>query len=121
MRVRALSADGDMTFGNGRANYLSNTPEAVAQLVDTGLALLQGEWFLDTTVGVPYSTDVLGAHTQSTYDATIRSQILSTTGVTGIEDYASSTSPDRHLSIVCHITTLYDAPGSAPTLISVTL
>lgn len=100
MRVRALDANGDMTFGRGSANFLVNTPAAVAQLVQTGLELVQSEWFLDKTEGMPWLTDVIGKGTQSLYDLAIQNQILNTQGMVSIENYSSSLDPvTRKLTI----------------------
>lgn len=108
MRYRALSPDGDYTFGRGSSNFLTNSPEAVAQAVKTRLALLTGEWFLDTTAGTPYATEVLGTGTRETYDEAIRERILGTEGVTEITDYSSTFSGEtRHLSVTATIDTVY--------------
>jgi len=60
MKYRRLDVNGDMSFGAGVSNFLINSPEAVAQAVMTRLKLFQGEWFIDTEIGVPYNTKVLG-------------------------------------------------------------
>lgn len=106
MRVRALTADGDMTFGHGRGDFLVNSPEAVSQVVDTRLTLLTGEWFLDQTEGLPFSTQIAGKNTRATYDQAIRSRILETERVTSIESY-SSTLENRRLSVSATINTAY--------------
>ncbi|MGS1033105.1 hypothetical protein [Burkholderia glumae] len=94
-----------------------NSPDAVAQAVLTRLRLLQGEWFLDTTVGMPWATQVLSKNTQGTADATIRSCILGTTGVTEITDYASSfDSIKRKLTVTATINTLYGSTTIETTL-----
>lgn len=90
MRVRAQSPTGDMRFGQSGADFLVNSPAAVAQLVLTWLLLWQGSWFLDTTVGTPYATDVLGYGTKGVYDLAIQNQVLNTQGVTGISAYSST-------------------------------
>lgn len=108
MRVRAQDSSGDYTFGQDNQNFFVNSPEAVAQLVVTGLKLFQGEWFLDTSVGMPWMTDVIGFNTQSLYDTAIQNQILNTQGVTGIENYSSSLNMEtRHLEISCTILTAF--------------
>lgn len=90
MRVRAQDASGDYTFGQGSSNFLVNSAQAVAQLVETGLKLWQGEWFLNTSAGMPWASEVLGYNTQAFYDQAIQAQIKSTVGVTGINSYNSS-------------------------------
>ena len=106
MRYRALDAAGDMTFGAGSANFLVNSPDAVAQAVMTRLRLLTGEWFLDTSEGTPYATQILGRNTEATYDQAIRERILDTEGVTELVRYSSSL-VGRRLSIDATIDTVY--------------
>jgi len=108
MRYRKQDDNGDFVFGKGSADFLVNTPEAVAQLVKTRLALLVGEWFLDTTDGMPWATQVLGAGTMATYNAAIRSRILDTQGVTAIAAYSSNLDPNtRTLSVTVTLDTIY--------------
>jgi hypothetical protein len=117
MRVRALSATGDYTFGRGQGNFLVSTPAAVAQLVQTGLMLAQGEWFLDKYAGTPWSSQILGYGTAPTYDMAIRAQILATPGVTAINSYSSNlNAATRQLTVVVGIQTQFGA-----TTVSVTI
>ena len=106
MRYRKLDDNGDCLFGRSALDFTANNPETVAQAVRTRLLLLTGEWFLDTTEGTPYATDILGANTAQTYDLAIRERILDTQGVTGIVSYESALA-DRTLSITATIDTLY--------------
>lgn len=108
MRYRELDPNGDSTFGSGSTRFLVNTPEAVAQAVLTRLRLMTGEWFLDTSEGTPYSTEILGKNTQPVYDLAIQDRILNTQGVDGITDYSSNfNTDDRTLSVSATITTVY--------------
>jgi hypothetical protein len=110
LRYRTLTPTGDMTFGFGSANFLVNSPQTVQQATVTGLKLFLGEWFLNTSVGMPWNTQVIGNNTQALYDNAAKSQILSTTGVTGITSYASSlNTKTRLLTINAGITTTYGA------------
>lgn len=112
MRVRAQDANGDMTFGHSLANYLVDSPAAVAQSVLTRLRLLRGEWFLDKTAGTPWATQVLGKGTRPLYDLAIQQRILATNGVTGYSNYSSSLDPGtRALTVNVTISTRY---GVAP-------
>ena len=116
MRYRKLDADGDYVFGGSANDFLVNTPEAVGQAVLTRLRLHRGEWFLDTTVGMPWETDVIGKYTTGTADAAIRACILGTTGVTEITAYASRDSDTRKLTVTASITTLYGTTTIETTL-----
>lgn len=117
MRYRKLDADDDYVFGGSSNNFLVNTPDAVAQAVLTRLRLLRGEWFLDTTAGMPWATAVFGKNTQGTADAAIRACILGTTGVTEITAYSSSIdSTTRKLTVTATINTLYGSTTIQATL-----
>lgn len=108
MIYRKLNANGDYTFGLQAGNFYKNIPEAVAQAVKTRLGLIQGEWFLDITVGTPYNSRILGAGTVSKYDRAIQEVILSTQGVKRITAYGSSVDPStRSASVNCTIDTIY--------------
>lgn len=108
MRVRAQDANGDMTFGFGSANFLVNSPQCVEQLILTGLALFQGEFFLNTTAGMPWDTQVLGFRTSTLYDQAIQNQIRNTAGVTAITGYSSSLNAvSRLLTVRVSVQTLF--------------
>lgn len=108
MRYRQLDADGDYVFGGEQADFHRDTPGAVAQAVLTRLKLFEGEWFLDTTAGTPWRTEVLGKYTGGVYDAVIRQRILDTQGVTELAAYAASLDVERRaLSVAATINTQY--------------
>lgn len=106
MRYRALDANGDYSFGKSQGNFLINSPEAVGQAVQTRLRLLKGEWFLDVTEGMPWSTEVVGVRTRATRDQAVKTRVLGTQGVTGIASYASQVT-GRGFSVQMTIDTLY--------------
>lgn len=106
MRYRILSSTGDYVFGQGPSEFLVNTPEAVAQAVRTRLSLVQGEWFLDTSDGTPYNTQILGLGTSGSYDQAIQERILDTPDVLSIDSYVSVLDETtRSLTVTCTITT----------------
>ena len=90
MRYRKLDANLDYTFGHGGADYLIDSPQAVAQAIFTTLKLFLGEWFLDVTVGVPWLTQVVGKSQKDTYDQVIKNAIRGVQGVTNLNSYESS-------------------------------
>lgn len=108
MKYRKLDANGDYTFGHGSADFLRNTPDAVAQAVQTRLNLFTGEWFLDITDGTPWNPSVLGKTSQPAYDGAIRNRILGTPGVQQIDSYTSTFDGNtRRLTVTATITTIY--------------
>ena len=108
MRYRTLDQNGDYTFGQNGANFLVNSPEAVAQAVRTRLKLIQGEWYLDSSAGMPYRADVLGVNTAATRDLAFRTMILATDGVSSITEYASYLNPQtRAFAVAATIETSY--------------
>jgi hypothetical protein len=109
MRNRALDANGDYQFGGSDAQFLVNSPEAVAQAVRTRLELHTGEWYLDLLEGTPYATKILGENTQPVYDQVIQERILGTAGVLAITDYSSVLDDTRNLTVTVSITTIYGA------------
>jgi hypothetical protein len=117
MRYRKLDANGDYTFGHQQADFYRDQPEAVGQAVKTRLGLLTGEWFLDTTEGTPWRTDILGKYTQGAYDAVLKDRILETEGVQSIDAYTSSLDRNtRTLSVTATISTIYGTATVQATL-----
>lgn len=107
MRYRALDASGDMTFGQSQANFLVNSSAGVAQAIMTRLGLLEGEWFLDNTEGLPID-QIIGAHTQGTRDLVVRQRILDTQGVAEILRYTSNyDGTTRQFSVAAEVSTAY--------------
>lgn len=116
MTVRQLSPTGDFTFGASQLNFLANSPAAVAQVVQTSFLLWIGEWYLDTSQGMPWLQGVLGKHNQTTADVTVQDFALGIQGVVDISDFVSiDTQSDRNYTASFEIDTLY---GPTPVQIS---
>lgn len=99
---------GDYSFGNNQNDFFVNSPTTVAQAVLTALLLHEGEWFLNTTVGMPWETQVEGFGTASLYDAAIKNCILGVQGVQSIVQYSSSLDPTtRKLTVNAIVNTIY--------------
>lgn len=90
--VRRLDANGDVMLGRGLASYLTGE-DAVAQRLRSRLLLILGEWFVDTSAGVPWFQEegsdaqpILGVPRNLAYaEAVIKEAILGTDGVASIE------------------------------------
>lgn len=115
MRYRQLDAGGDYTIGKP---FLANSPQAVAQAVATRLQLNQGEWFVDTTDGMPWQSQVLGHRFAGRNpDAAVKARILGTTGVKQITSYTSTfDGTSRSMSISVTLDTIYGAINFTQTL-----
>lgn len=108
MKYRKLTATGDYTLGQGPLEFWQDVPSAVAQAILTRLRLLTGEWFLNTTIGTPYATDVLGYNTKATRDAAVRNRIVQTQGVKTLLKYSSTfDAATRKFSVSAEVDTIY--------------
>lgn len=109
MLVRKLSDTNDMTYGQGRSNFISQS-SAVAQAVYTRLLLLRGEWFLDTDAGVPYLQDVtIKPANLSLAESAIKQAIIETDGVNELRTFELVFDPTtRRATVKATVTTDYD-------------
>ncbi len=107
MKYRKLDGNGDYTFGQNAQNFLTDI-DAVAQAIKTSLLLLQGEWWEDTSSGLPLFQNILSQPriSQNKIDLIIKDNILNVYGVKGIKDFASNYS-NRSYSVSCTIDTQY--------------
>ena len=63
--------------------------EAVGQHVRQRLMTFEGEWFLDTTAGVPWLDQLLGkAYDPALAEAVVKAEIMDTDGVTEITSFS---------------------------------
>lgn len=111
MKVRRL-VDNDMTFGQGFSNFAVDV-EAVEQRVATRLRLLLGEWFLDTSAGVPYIQRIVEKPTDLAFaEAILKRKILETEGVFSIDSWGMTyDSENRELTVTCSVSTIYGVSG----------
>jgi hypothetical protein len=108
MIVRRLDVNGDMTFGQGLAN-MARDAEAVAQNVRTRLLLLLGEWFLDTSEGVPYLEEIfVKPENLPLTESTLKARIVETEGIATLESFELDFDRNsRKVNIFCTVTTIY--------------
>lgn len=108
MRYRRLSTSGDMVFGHSANDFLTNTPQAVAQAVMTSLKLWLGEWYLNTNDGTQWLEGILGRHSKDTADATLVARISSVQGVVSVENFSSQVNTTtRKYSVSGLLNTVY--------------
>ncbi|AKQ55186.1 hypothetical protein ACLQ8Z_05980 [Bordetella hinzii] len=78
----ALSSDHDLALDLlGRAAFIDGA-DRIAQQINVTLQVFLGEWFLDTSFGVPYFEEVLvKSPDRARIEAVLRSRILAVPGV----------------------------------------
>jgi len=122
--VRQLDANHDVLWGNGQGNFLVDL-QAVAQIIQTTLLLLQGEWWSDLTEGLQLFQSILGSNNGKSPDAIsllIQQQILDVPFVTTITNIQTAYSINRSFVFACTVQTQFGAlsvsfqPGASAVL-----
>lgn len=62
-----LFESGDMKVTQGDIELCKSDNQAIAQAISIRLKTLQGEWFMDTQVGIPYLTEIFGRKLSEQY------------------------------------------------------
>lgn len=108
-----ISTGHDCLFVNGECPVTSTPEQKMAQKIKIKLLTFRGEWFQDTTYGVPYWQEILGHKvSKSRVDMLIQEAILEEEGVKEIIDFRSSLNK-RDYSVTAKIR-IYD--GSIATV-----
>ena len=89
MKIRKVDSTGDVVFGQPNDYYI-NTLQGMALLIKDRLNLWTGEWFQNTSDGVPYLTDMIQNNSLPLLEATIKKRILSTPNVTSIKSFQTN-------------------------------
>lgn len=106
----------DLTVKDGKLKTIAKGPE-IAQRVGIRLKRQQGEWFLDTSLGLPWYSGLLGSKDVATAQLLIRREIMTTDGVNTLPVFnAHWDSFQRSLSLFASIVTIY---GTTETLSAV--
>lgn len=113
----ALSADHDLDLDLlGRTSFVDGA-DRIAQQINTALLAFLGEWFLDTTFGVPYFEDVLvKSPDRASIEAIFRTRIRAVPGVNRVR--ALDLQIERQLRV---LRVAYDADTAAGRLERVVL
>lgn len=99
-----LRADGSLAVVTGA--------EAVGQHVRQRLKTFAGEWFLDTTAGVPWLSQIMGKkYDPALAEAVVKAEILDTDGVVEITSFSVGFDrTERRLNIKdVEVLTVYDS------------
>lgn len=79
----------DLHFDGNNSLVLVRDASAVGQHVRQRLMTFQGEWFLDTTAGVPWLAQIMGKdYDPALAEAVVKAEILNTDAVTEITTFS---------------------------------
>lgn len=101
-----LNADHDIVWINGpllKEQTTQSRVDVVAQRLLILLSTFEGEWFLDTSYGIPYFQSILGHKTKkSTVDLIFQREILAENGVKELT-FFESTITNRQYSLTFRV------------------
>lgn len=90
----------DLDISKGTLRFITNNEEVVGQRLKIALLTKQGEWFLDTNVGLPYYQEFFTKkNNKPLIDQTIISYASRVEDVLRVKDYSSTIGTDRVLSV----------------------
>ncbi|PZQ49762.1 MAG: hypothetical protein DI556_09835 [Rhodovulum sulfidophilum] len=96
MRDLLLNADHDLEIKAGDLGIASEDRQQVAQHIKQRLLAIQGEWFLDLSVGLPWFNTILGKHRSlDIVEALLRSQIEGTPRVAQLTAFSLEIDENR--------------------------
>lgn len=106
MRSLALDAtSGDLALASGRLTLVEGAA-AIAQRLDGRLSLWAGDWFADTSVGVPFLSFLGVKGAAPLAEAALRRAVASCPGVASIEAFTFAASADRRAVVDFRVRTV---------------
>lgn len=111
----------DIEFLNGELQMVddsANDPAQIKQALRHRLLFFRGEWFLDTTVGLPYFTEIMVKTPNiPNIAAIIKSEILMVSGVISISQFDLNYDiPNRKLIVNFTVSTIYGSTTITETI-----
>ena len=100
----ALDGNGNLLLVNGDLVMLTGA-DAVASDLQSRLQTFQGEVLLDSRIGLPWATEILGKQSIARVGDLLRAAILETPGVATLDAFEMSRSSDRQLRVGFRVTT----------------
>ena len=95
-----LLTNRDIVIANGDIQLCSDDKEATAQAVTIRLKTMAGEWFLDSTRGLPYLTEVFGHKRSERFMRhLVVPEIESVSGIKSISNFKAQATHDRAMTM----------------------
>lgn len=90
----------DLKIDQGDIALCPDDNSCLSQTISIKLKTIYGEWFLDTTQGIPYFTHIFGQHRSPSYiRELIVPKILSINGIKKVNNFSVSMESNRKLLI----------------------
>lgn len=105
MKFRALTLDGDWTWGKGVENYLTGS-DAIAADIKTRLLSFAGDCFFAEQDGIDWFS-LLGTNNEAALVFSIRSIIINTEGVSNVTQVSVNRDEQRRIAISYSATTVF--------------
>lgn len=105
MKVRAIDANNDWTFGKGKSNYKTGR-NACAQNIKTALQCLINDCFFATTEGIDWFNRLGGKNIIQT-KLDVAATIIKVPDVTSIEEISANIDVKRNISIQYAVNSIY--------------
>lgn len=110
---------GDLVFINGVCPVTQHQADIVAQRLRIKLYTFYGEWFLNTTIGVPYIQQIFGkVRSKPTVDLIFQGLIAADPGVIEILSFTSEITSERGYTMTFSVR-VADNTASLPITISI--
>lgn len=112
LRYRRIDANGDYIFGNGKFDFQKDI-DAFVQAVKTKLQFFKGEWWEDTSEGVPFYQEIAGVMIKGDDDKDLITQVYlnvisSVLGFSEITSYNDDFDYDnRKYSLTANVETIW--------------
>jgi phage baseplate assembly protein W len=95
-----LDSTGDLDLSSLGLVLLDTKEAALRQRLQIVLRTYQGEWFMNTTTGLPYFSDpFINKPDKVAVDNVIKTAIINTEGVVSLDEYTSSLNSNRDLNV----------------------
>lgn len=112
MRIRALDADGDWTFGKGKNNYLSGN-DGIGLNIATRIRSWLNDCFFDMKAGVDWLNRLGLKNQKELLEADLRRIINQSFGVVSIVTFSINITAQRRVLVQYTVQTIYDSAYTA--------
>ena len=97
MSVVKLDKNGDWTFGQQKAGYISGQDE-IKQNVITRIKSFRNDWFLDSTANIDWFSILSSRSSEGTARKQIRSTVLNTDGIVKLNNLSIEINRETRLA-----------------------